>query len=455
MSAISTGADTGPAARRRAHIHRAVWRWHFYAGLFSLPFLVLLAVTGGLYLFKDEIDLARHADLLTVAGVESPRPLSDLVAAAVAVQPGTAAKVIMPATPERSLEVLIDDAAGTRQAVYVDPASGAVLGQIAQDEKLMQVVRSIHSLILFGDGPNRVIEIVGGWTVILVITGIYLWWPRGGAPAVALRGRPANRLFWRDLHAVTGLFGGGFVLFLALSGMPWSGVFGDYLDRGITAAGEGYPAYLWAAAPESTVPLGADGPVAWTLENSPVPSSAPGAGANIGIDRAAAIATAAGIAPGFTLVPPKEATGVYTATIFPDDLSHQRAIHIDQYSGKVLADVGFADYGAGAKTIEFGINVHMGQEFGLANQLLMLGACLSIIALAVSSLVMWWKRRPAGSLGVPPVPAPGTMAVAGMIILVLSLVFPLTAASLLVIATLDTLFHLPALRAAGRPTIGG
>ncbi len=36
-------------------IYRAVWRWHFYAGLIVIPFLISLAVTGGLYLFKDEI----------------------------------------------------------------------------------------------------------------------------------------------------------------------------------------------------------------------------------------------------------------------------------------------------------------------------------------------------------------------------------------------------------------
>ena len=37
-------------------LYRAVWRWHFYAGLIVLPFMILIAVTGALYLFKDEIN---------------------------------------------------------------------------------------------------------------------------------------------------------------------------------------------------------------------------------------------------------------------------------------------------------------------------------------------------------------------------------------------------------------
>ncbi|AHV93496.1 hypothetical protein D560_0407 [Bordetella holmesii ATCC 51541] len=48
------------------------------------------------------------------------------------------------------------------------------------------------------------------------------------------------------------------------------------------------------------------------------------------------------------------------------------------------------------KTLEWGINVHMGQEFGLTNQIVLSLACLGIVLLSVSGAIMWWKRRPAG-----------------------------------------------------------
>lgn len=50
----------------QSRLYAAVWRWHFYPGLRTLPFLVLLAVTGGLYLFKDEINDRRYETLLRV-----------------------------------------------------------------------------------------------------------------------------------------------------------------------------------------------------------------------------------------------------------------------------------------------------------------------------------------------------------------------------------------------------
>ena len=66
-----------------------------------------------------------------------------------------------------------------------------------------------------------------------------------------------------------------------------------------------------------------------------------------------------------------------------------------------MVDISYADYGSVAKLTELGINIHMGQEFGLANQLLMLATCLAIILMCVSAVVMWWKRRPKGKFAAP------------------------------------------------------
>ena len=36
----------------RINFYNLAWRWHFYAGLFVAPFMILLAITGIIYLFK-------------------------------------------------------------------------------------------------------------------------------------------------------------------------------------------------------------------------------------------------------------------------------------------------------------------------------------------------------------------------------------------------------------------
>ena len=80
-SPIAAPQAQAPAAP--SDLYRAVWRWHFYAGLLVLPFMITLAVTGALYLFRDGIDSYVHADLKRIETRQGVRLApSALVAAA-------------------------------------------------------------------------------------------------------------------------------------------------------------------------------------------------------------------------------------------------------------------------------------------------------------------------------------------------------------------------------------
>ncbi|MCK0209619.1 PepSY domain-containing protein [Starkeya koreensis] len=444
-TAMSAAGAAEPAAGldRAASLYRAVWRWHFYAGLLVLPFMILLAVTGGLYLFRDEIDDLWHRPLKVVEAratpVEAPSAWID---AALKARPGTALKIIAPADSTASAEVVIKTAEGTRRSVYVDPYDSRVLGELPDRGTIMWLMRRLHSLAEFGTYANAIIEIVGGWSILLVGTGFYLWWPRKQSGGVmSVRGTPRKRVLWRDLHAVTGAVAGIVIAFMSLSGMPWSLVWGEKVNEWANGTNYGYPAGVYVDVPMSDEHLHhANGPTTWSLEQAQMPEST-GSGTPIGIDAAAAAVERLGISPGYTLSLPGGASGVYSATVYPDDLSKQRVIHLDQYTGKPLIDMSYADYGPAAKAMEWGINFHMGQEFGLANQLFLLAVCLAIILMSVSAGVMWWKRRPKGSLGVPPAPADRSV-MWGLIAIMaaVGLVFPLVGASLVVMLALDLAF---------------
>ena len=113
-------------------------------------------------------------------------------------------------------------------------------------------------------------------------------------------------------------------------------------------------------------------------------------------------------------------------------------MHIDQYSGKPLIDISYPQYPAFGRLIEWGINVHMGQEWGTFNQILMAVTCASIILMCVSGVVMWWKRRPSGRLGVPPMP-PRKSVYIGLwaIALVFGLAFPMSGIAIVVMILID------------------
>lgn len=450
MSDLSIGRESaGAPVQSASDLYRAVWRWHFYAGLLVLPFLISLAVTGALYLFKTELDAIIHSDLKQVEIHEgTPRATaSAMVEAALAKHPGTAIKFTDPAAPTSSAEITIISPDQGKLAVYVNPYSGQVLGSLPDRGTVMWTIRYLHSLKYFGSFTRALIEIAGGWSILLVGTGIYLWWPRKQSGGVlSIRGVPKRRVFWRDIHAVTGLFVGGFIVFLAITGMPWSGVWGAKVNEWANGNNFGYPAGVRVAVPMSDEHLNHIAQTSWSLEQAQIPlSPVPDAKAMpIGLDQAVATFDRLGLHRGYAVNIPTSPTGIYTGSVYPADLAQQRVVHLGQYSGKPLLDMSYADYGPLGKALEWGINVHMGQEFGLTNQIILLIACMAIVMLAVSAAIMWWKRRPAGSLGVPPMPSDKRAFKGLLAILILGgIAFPLVGISLVIMLALDWLISNP------------
>lgn len=421
-------------------LYRTIWRWHFYAGLICLPFFILLASTGALYLFRDELSLVLEKKLLVVeAGPGQALSPETLIARAVRVVPGQPVRFEPPPGPGRSAEVGVMDGAEQITDVFLDPADGRVLGVVAHGKRLMPTISNIHSLILFGAGPNLIIEMVAGWAMLLVASGVFLWWPRGRkGGVVTVRATPARRLWWRDLHAVTGVFAATILLFLATTGMPWTGFWGEKLAQFADSHGLGMPASV-APATFASDALGATVPGSWTMNRSAAPGSASTGPAPLTVSDMTARARDLHMPAGYVVRLPTDPAGVYSLQISPKAATGQRVVHIDQYSGKVLADVRFADYGPVSKAVEWLIAVHMGGQYGRANQLILLAGCLAIIALCVTGAVMWWKRRPRGRLAAPPAPSPGAVSAFAVFALALGTLFPLLGLSILAAFAVDRL----------------
>jgi uncharacterized iron-regulated membrane protein len=340
------------------------------------------------------------------------------------------------------------------------------LGDRDEDHNLQSVARKLHGELMIGKIGDYLVELAACWGLVLLLTGLYLWLPRRGFTiwgTLLPRWWSKNRrVFWRDLHAVPGFYSVLLVGFLILTGLPWSGFWGKTFAQ----VSNQYPAQMWDAVPKSTVLTGSlnqngDQVVPWAVEQLPMPQSSTSGhqhhsgqngvsttviregiptGTPVNLDSVIALAQAKGATAGFSVSLPEGKTGVYTISGFPDDPTQEVTLHIDQYSGKVLADVRWQDYGLVPKAVELGIAVHMGKYFGFGNQLLMLFACLLVIILCVSGLVMWWQRRPAGRIGVPPLPEHVQQWKTPLaIVAILGLVFPMVGFSLVMVLLLDYL----------------
>lgn len=445
-------------------LYFTAWRWHFYAGLYVVPFLLMLAITG-FFMMLLTTYLPEYGDRLAVAQGKALSIEVQTAAAIAAVDGGTGAReYITPYGPKLAARVTVTG--GPKDMVVaIDPNSGAILRQTPEGETWNAFFETLHGSLMMGRFGDILIEIAAGLGLVLVTTGLYLVWPRGrsGAAMFIPDLRAKGRAWWKSLHQVFGTWVAIFLTLFLLTGMAWSSVWGTKWVQ----AWNTFPAQKWNNVPLSnrthdSLNLAGEKAVPWTLEQTPMPMSGSLAGQTVlpkgtamTFDSAAELGRAIGLTGRFHIQPPDGETGVWTLS--KDTMSRDgsvptldRTVHVDQYTGKILADVHFGDYSVGAQAMAVGISLHEGQ-IGLWNFALNMLILLMIIFMCVSGIVLWWKRRPAAAarLAAPPKPTDmplwkGALAIA----VVLSVLFPLVGAVLIGVAVLDLLVvqNLPKLK---------
>jgi uncharacterized iron-regulated membrane protein len=451
-----TLADGGAAqaASRSSSLYRAVWRWHFYAGLYVVPFLIMLAVTGLIMLWSAALYGRNGENTATPVGAATIPVSAQAAAAAAALPGGTVSTYIAPNAVDHVAAFRVDR---DKEAwiVLVDPYSGRVVDQTKRNSGWYDFADKIHGTLLIGDVGDRLIEIAASLGIILIATGIYLWWPRGNRtfakalrPDLAARGRP----LWKSLHQTVGAWVAIVLLVFLVSGLSWAGIWGEKF----TQAWSTFPAAKWDNVPLSdathaSMNHAGEKEVPWALEQTPMPASgskagAPGLPPGVAptLDSVVAFARGNGFEGRMQVNLPAGETGVWT--ISRDSMSKDshdptsdRTVHLDRYTGNILADIRFADYSPAGRAMALVIPFHEG-DLGWWNIAFNTVFCLSVIFLSVSGIVMWLVRRPAGALAAPRYPGEyqltlGVVAIA----VVLGVLFPLGGLAVLAFAVIDAL----------------
>jgi uncharacterized iron-regulated membrane protein len=466
LADVPLAEDRAPRAVNRLYF--AIWRWHFYAGLFVVPFLLVLAVTG-FFMMLLTTYLPEYGDRIALMPAATTLSIAEQEAAALAAVPGATAIIeyIAPYTAETPALFTVADG-GDGMVVALDPYTGELLRSTVDGATWNLFFERIHGTLLIGDAGDRILEIASGLGILLVITGLYLVWPRqaGGAramliPDLAARGRG----WWKSLHQVCGTWMSVILVFFLVTGLAWAGIWGERFVQ----AWSTFPAEKWDAVPLSAqdhASLNRDGEkqVPWGLEQTPLPASGSHAGVAIlpegtvlNLSAVVDLGRAIGFEGRFRVSFPWDETGVWTLS--QNSMSYDgnsptidRTVHVDQYTGKVLADVRYADYGVAAKAMAVGIALHEGQ-LGVWNFVVNAVFCAAVVFTCISGVVMWWKRRPvgAGRLAAPPVPQDVPLARGVVLIaLALSMMFPLLGLTLLAVLAFDLLVlsAVPALKRA-------
>ena len=417
--------------------YNSVWRWHFYAGLFCIPFVIWLALTGTIYLWRPQIEtwLDRPYQHLATAGPLAS-PDAQVKAAIQAVPGSSLVKYVLPQAPDAAVNILVERGDSVKR-VNVNPQSLAVLHTVTEEKRPMRVIFHLHGELLAGAWGSYLVEIAACWAIVMLLTGLYLWWPRGrrglgGVLYPRLRG--GRRVFWRDIHATAGIWVSVAAIGLILTGLPWAKAWGGYLTEVRAATGA------------------VNGPVDWTIGGK-APKADPMLGEHAGhngtvrpkpavrageLARVLMTARRADLAAPVLILPPAAAHGPWSVKSDAADRPLRTDMKVDGRTGAIVSRTDFTQRHWIDRLIGYGIAVHEGALFGLANQLLGTITALLLVLLAVSGAILWWRRRPVGLLGGPvPLSRPRFGPVPVAAILALGICLPMFGATLLFVLTLE------------------
>jgi uncharacterized iron-regulated membrane protein len=447
MSATIDNTSSG----RRRDAFRLIWRWHFYAGLFCLPFILWLASTGMIYLFRPQIEPLLEQRYAHVAKGSLLPPSAQVAAALRAVPGGVLNAYELPSSPDAATRVLVGRGPELIR-VFVNPSDGRVLHVVRDKDRFMRVIFYLHGELLMGDKGSMLVELAASWTILMLLSGLYLWWPRGGRVAGVLYPRTGQgkRVFWRDIHAVTGVWVSLFALFLLTSGLPWTKSWGGMLSAVRHTYAANAVAQDWTTGSSSEI-------AQRVAMNTPADEHAGHAGMSgmgdmsmmsmmsMGADYSALdllvnTVSAQQLPPPVLISPPSKRTPTWSAHSDTANRPLRVDLVLDGASGGIVSRAEFAQKPLLDRIIAYGVAIHEGQLFGPLNQAFGVFTALGMITLAVSAIVMWWRRRPRGVLGAPPAHADMRYprVFVGLLV-VLGVVLPLLGVSMLVVLLLERL----------------
>lgn len=407
---------------------RALWRWHFHAGMFCIPFVVVLALSGSIYLFKPQLDAFADRDVDSLAITGHPARGAAQIAAALASLPGSKLFVYeIPREADDAVRVHLYAPDGTGRIVYVHPETLAILKTVPHAARFTEVIKTLHGELLAGRTGSILVELAASWAVIMLITGLYLWWPRdthGLAGVLYPRLHAGRRVWWRDLHAVAGIWISALALFLLVTALPWTPIWGAGFKQ-LRALGTPQLRQEWSP--------GRSAEHAEHLRDMDVRALA----SPVALDEIVRRAAALRLDPPVRVYLPSDRRPSWLVRSETQNRPRGRELEFG-LDGALLHDQGFAARPLVDRVVGIGVAAHEGQLFGAANQALGLATAGGLLLMCVSALVLWWRRRPGGRLGIP-APRVASFRIGwplGIAIASLGLLLPVFGASLLLLCVL-------------------
>ena len=217
----------------------SVWRkLHLWLGIGLAVLIVPIAISGSILVWRDGLDVLLNPGRYAVsAGAQPP----SVYMAAAAESAGSAFQPFVVRFPDSGPVSVMLRASAPRErpaergvrprllTIYLDPATANVVDMADFRSSFLGFLHRFHENLTVPEYSGRdIVGWVGVAMVTMSLTGIYLWWPRGGAWNSVLRWRRGPGTA-SNLHHLL-----GFAIALPLALVSSTGIYLGFPQQGRT-----------------------------------------------------------------------------------------------------------------------------------------------------------------------------------------------------------------------------
>lgn len=369
---------------------------HRWLGLITGLVVLILSITGCLFVFQQEIsEWVRHdtfyADEIPENQQHLPiEELQEKAAKALDVD-HLPSGITTYKDPQKNWSAMYYEAGvdswfyfGSMKAyktAYINPYNGKIEGVVNEKKDFFQIVKGIHwSLLLATPIGQPIVTWSTVIFIVMLISGMILWWPKkwnraGKQKSFKIKWGSTWRRVNYDLHNVLGFYFLILSLTIAFTGLYWYFPFAQkslhFLGTGEYALPEGPEKKVVSTVPDKRT------------EPNPMETAYKKAWAEY--PKANSIA----------LIAATDSQATISATVRPDGETYygRSYLEFDQFTGELLAADRYEDKNGGEKLVAMNYDIHIGAIGGLPGKIIAFFASLICASLPVTGFIIWWDRK--------------------------------------------------------------
>ncbi|MBB6236442.1 putative iron-regulated membrane protein [Pedobacter sp. AK013] len=355
---------------KNRNFKNAIRNIHLWLGLATGLVVIIISITGALYVFEEEIRDFTQKDYRYVTSQQKPfAGLDKIILNFGKLSPKDELKVIRieDGIPNATVEITTKKAA----VYYFDPYSAELVKKGKED--WLEVTEHLHTSLLLGKTGKFIVQ----WSVVIfvlmLITGLILWFPgqmRLLKQSLTIKRKASFKRLNYDLHNVLGFYASVVLLITALSGLYFAFKGVKNAASFLTGSKLGQGKAVVLAKPTNIEPL----PTRYNKIYTEAKMKYPGA-----------------ISTSFSLRGKSE---LRLRMIYPYRWArNQNTFFYEEATGRMIRAKLYKDFN-GADLIEAtNYDLHTGRLLGLPNKILSFLAALVAASLPVTGFIIWWKKR--------------------------------------------------------------